>query len=63
MAAVHALVTRDFVTGQLVKRSDWPRKNAGVMVVLCIVGIVGIALIGLWIYKILQKRKAAKQQF
>ncbi|KFH46807.1 hypothetical protein ACRE_023610 [Hapsidospora chrysogenum ATCC 11550] len=63
MAAIHALVTRDFVTGQLVKRKSWPAKNVGVMVVFVIVGIVGIGLITLWVYKYVQKRKAAKQQF
>jgi hypothetical protein len=39
MAAVHALITRDFVTGQLVKRKSWPAENVGVMVVFVIVGI------------------------
>ncbi|KAL6866240.1 hypothetical protein ACO1O0_002347 [Amphichorda felina] len=63
MAAINALVTRDFVTGQLVKRKNWAAREPGVMVVFCIVGVVAIGLIILWIYKILQKRKAAKSEF
>ncbi|KAK4168854.1 hypothetical protein QBC43DRAFT_81865 [Cladorrhinum sp. PSN259] len=42
---------------QLAKRSNWPAKNAGVMVVFCIVGVVGFGLIFLFGYKKLVARR------
>ena len=39
MAAINALVTRDLITGQLVKRKNWAAREPGVMVVFCIVGV------------------------
>jgi hypothetical protein len=62
MAAINALVARD-VAGQLIKRKNWAAREPGVIVVFCIVFIVAVGLIILWIFKILQRRKAAKSEF
>lgn len=48
-------------TMQLVKRSSWPARESGVMVVLCIVGVVIIGLGGLFIYRAIAKRRAASE--
>ncbi|RSM11998.1 hypothetical protein CDV31_006551 [Fusarium ambrosium] len=61
MAAIKSLITRDEVVNQLVKREkNWAAREPGVMVVFCIVGVVAIALIGLFIHKKLAARKANK---
>lgn len=58
MAAIsNALVARDTFS-QLAKRENWASQEAGVVVVFCIVGVVGIGLIALFIYKKLSARKA-----
>lgn len=55
-----AVVTRDTLS-QLAKRSDnWASREAGVVVVFCIVFVVAVGLIGLFISKKLAARKAAK---
>lgn len=38
MAAINALVTRDLVARELVKRKNWAAQEPGVIVVFCIVG-------------------------
>lgn len=47
-------------TMELVKRSSWPARESGVMVVLCIVGIVLIGLISLFTYRIISRKKAER---
>ncbi|KAK4462019.1 hypothetical protein QBC42DRAFT_85502 [Cladorrhinum samala] len=52
----------DYSYSQLAKRSNWPAKNAGVMVVFCIVGVVGIGLIFLFVMKKMAARKERRAQ-
>jgi hypothetical protein len=60
MAAISLpIVARDSFS-HIAKRSNWPAKNAGVMVVFCIVFVVGVGLIALFIHKKLQARKERK---
>jgi hypothetical protein len=54
------LVARDSFV-QLAKRTDWPRENAGVMVVFCVVFVVAVGLLALWIYKKMLARKEKSQ--
>ncbi|KAK0386458.1 hypothetical protein NLU13_6294 [Sarocladium strictum] len=64
MAAISTLEVTNSVLSQLAKREkSWPQREVGVMVVLCIVFVVAVGLIGLWLYKLAQKRKAAKATF
>ncbi|KAG8353552.1 hypothetical protein FVEN_g8567 [Fusarium venenatum] len=60
MAAIKSLMTRDSVAHQLVKRQNWASKEAGVIVVFCIVGVVAIGLLSLFLYKKAAARKANK---
>ncbi|KAH6649887.1 hypothetical protein F5144DRAFT_597389 [Chaetomium tenue] len=61
MAAINlSLVARDSFA-QLAKRSDWPRENAGVMVVFCVVFVVAVGLIALLIYKKMLARREKRQ--
>ncbi|KAL3608215.1 hypothetical protein FPOAC2_03208 [Fusarium poae] len=60
MAAIKSLMTRDTVAHQLAKRQNWASKEAGVIVVFCIVGVVAIGLISLFLYKKAAARKANK---
>ncbi|KAF4121032.1 hypothetical protein GMORB2_2518 [Geosmithia morbida] len=62
MAAINSSLISREVASHLVKRKNWAAKEAGVIVVFCIVFIVGVFLIGLWISKCIQKRKANKPQ-
>lgn len=39
MAAIKSLMSRDEVVYQLAKRQNWAAKEAGVIVVFCIVGV------------------------
>ncbi|KAH8201930.1 hypothetical protein TruAng_003922 [Truncatella angustata] len=56
-----ALVARE-AFGAIAKREQsWPAREAGVMVVFCIVFVVAVGLIGLFIHKKLAARKASKQ--
>jgi hypothetical protein len=48
-------------TMELVKRSSWPARESGVMVVLCIAGIVIIGLLGLFIYRFIARKRAASE--
>jgi hypothetical protein len=45
---------------QLSKRKNWPAKNAGVMVVFCVVFVVAAGLSSLFIYRKILARRAAK---
>ncbi|AEO56015.1 hypothetical protein MYCTH_2314467 [Thermothelomyces thermophilus ATCC 42464] len=61
MAAInYSLVARDSFS-TLAKRSNWAGRNAGVMVVFCVVFVVGVGLIGLWIYKKVLARREKRQ--
>lgn len=62
MAAINtiALAARSEAIAHIAKRSNWAARNAGVMVVFCIVFVVAVGLIGLWLSKLLSARKAAK---
>jgi hypothetical protein len=60
MAAIKSLMTRDSVAHQLAERSNWASREAGVIVVFCIVGVVAIGLLGLFLYKKAAARKANK---
>jgi predicted permease len=55
-----AIVARDTFSS-VAKRSNWAGKEAGVVVVFCIVFVVAVGLIGLFIHKKLAARKARKQ--
>ncbi|KAH9900133.1 hypothetical protein F4778DRAFT_158105 [Xylariomycetidae sp. FL2044] len=59
MPAINSLVARDSFS-PIVRRQNWAQKEAGVVVVFCIVFVVGVGLIGLWISKCLARRKAKK---
>ncbi|KAG9250212.1 uncharacterized protein F5Z01DRAFT_678010 [Emericellopsis atlantica] len=63
MAAIDTVAVRDLVARELVKRKNWAQREPGVITVFAIVGAVALGLIALWIYKFMQKRKSAKQQF
>ncbi|OAA68509.1 hypothetical protein SPI_00704 [Niveomyces insectorum RCEF 264] len=62
MAAIDttALLSRE--AAHLAKRSNWAGREAGVVVVFCIVFVVGVGLIGLFVHKKLAARKAAKPE-
>ena len=60
MPTFNTLVARDAVLSQLAKRENWAKQEAGVVVVFCIVGVVGIGLIALFISKKLAARRASK---
>lgn len=55
-----AVVARDTVS-HIAKRENWAQQEAGVVVVFCIVFVVAVGLIGLWLSKLLAKKRAAKQ--
>lgn len=56
------LIARETFT-HLAKRSNWAGREAGVVVVFCIVFVVACGLIGLVIHKRMAARKAAKSNF
>ncbi|KKZ63925.1 hypothetical protein EMCG_01784 [[Emmonsia] crescens] len=56
-----SLITRDEgVYHQLTKRSNWAGRNAGVVLVFCIVFIIAVGLISLFAYRWNLRRKAAR---
>lgn len=55
-----AIVARDTFS-TIAKRENWAQKEAGVVVVFCIVFVVAVGLIGLWIHKTCAARRARKQ--
>ncbi|KAI1380865.1 hypothetical protein F4677DRAFT_441195 [Hypoxylon crocopeplum] len=55
----NAIVARDSFSN-IVRRENWAQQEAGVVVVFCIVFVVASGLIGLWISKLLAKRRAKK---
>ncbi|KAL1836558.1 hypothetical protein VTJ49DRAFT_4919 [Mycothermus thermophilus] len=60
MAVINlSLVPRDTVS-HLAKRSNWASENSGVVLVFCIVFVVGVGLIGLFIYKKMIARRERK---
>lgn len=54
-----ALAARDTMS-QLVKRKSWPAQEPGVMVVFCIVGVVGIALVLLFLWRCISRKRAER---
>lgn len=62
MAALTPLEARDAVQSLLVKRKNWAAREAGVMVVFCVVFVVGVGLLALCISRSLAKRRAARPQ-
>jgi hypothetical protein len=60
MAAINTIAIRDAAMHQLGKRANWASENVGPMVVFCIVGVVGIGLISLWVYKFTSARRLRK---
>lgn len=60
MAAIdkQLIAARD-VASQLIKRKNFAAREPGVIVVFCIVFIVAVGLLGLFITKWIQRRKAA----
>ncbi|OAQ72061.1 hypothetical protein VFPPC_12697 [Pochonia chlamydosporia 170] len=65
MAAINtALIAREATEAMnaFAKREkSWPARNAGVMVVFCIVFVVAVGLTGLYISKCLARRKERNQ--
>lgn len=57
-----SLIARDAqsTVHQLAKRENWARKEAGVIVVFCIVFIVAAGLIGLFLYRKMLARRARR---
>jgi hypothetical protein len=62
MAAISLpIVARDTVVEIAKRGTDWPKKNAGVMVVFCVVFVVAVGLLALIIYKKMLARKERRQ--
>ncbi|RKU45739.1 hypothetical protein DL546_008117 [Coniochaeta pulveracea] len=59
MPAVNTVVAREALS-TIAKRSNWAGREAGVVVVFCIVFIVAVGLVGLFISKRISARKANK---
>ncbi len=63
MAALTKIEARDAVYGLLVKRrKNWAAREAGVVVVFCIVFVVAAFLLWLCISRALARRRAARPQ-
>lgn len=62
MAAIKSVAHPGVVMHEISKRSNWAGRNAGVVVVFCIVFIVAVGLIALWIGKFIKRRKDAKPE-
>ncbi|OBT80808.1 hypothetical protein VF21_00015 [Pseudogymnoascus sp. 05NY08] len=61
MPTIHTLDARD-VAMQLSKRENWAKKEAGVVVVFCIVGVVALGVTWLCIHKWMLRRRANRPQ-
>jgi len=59
MAAISSLQARE-VAHQFAKRSNWAGKEAGVIVVFCVVFVIVVGLGGLFISRAISRRKAAR---
>jgi len=59
MAAIAPLQARE-VVHQFAKRSNWAGKEAGVIVVFCVVFVVAAGLLGLAVSRAISRRKAAR---
>ncbi|CAK7223451.1 hypothetical protein SCUCBS95973_005184 [Sporothrix curviconia] len=58
MAAIDtALIARE---ASVLAKRNWAGREAGVIVVFCIVFVVAVGLIALWLHKLITARKAAK---
>ena len=61
MAAIdQSLISREF--HELVKRKNWAAHEPGVILVFCIVFVVAALLIGLFLWRKFQARRAAKAE-
>ncbi|KAF3762944.1 hypothetical protein M406DRAFT_357642 [Cryphonectria parasitica EP155] len=60
MPAINALVAREAVS-TIAKRQNWAQKEAGVVVVFCIVFVVAVGIIGLFISKKITAMRQRKQ--
>lgn len=60
MPAINALVAREAVS-TIAKRQNWAQKEAGVIVVFCIVFIVAVGIIGLFVGRKISAARARKQ--
>lgn len=56
----NALVAREAIS-HITKRENWAQKEAGVVVVFCIVFVVAVGVIGLFISKKISAARAKKQ--
>ncbi|VBB75208.1 Putative protein of unknown function [Podospora comata] len=61
MAAISTSVVARDTYAALSKRQNWAAQEPGVITVFCIVGVVGIGLICLFIYKKLVARRERRQ--
>ena len=59
MGPINSLKFRD-ATHLLAKRENWAKKEAGVVVVFCIVGVVALSLIGLRSYRWIEAHREAR---
>jgi hypothetical protein len=57
-----SLVARDTFS-HIAKRENWAQKEAGVVVVFCIVFVVAVGVLSLFIHKKIAARRAAKSTF
>jgi hypothetical protein len=62
MAALIPLEARDAINHVLMKRKNWAAREAGVMVVFCVVFVVATGLLALYISRALARRRAARPQ-
>lgn len=60
MPAINTPLLARQAAGIIAKRENWAKKEAGVVVVFCIVFLVACGMIALWISKCLAARKARK---
>jgi hypothetical protein len=61
MPAIQSLEARD-VALQLAKRSNWAGREAGVVLVFCIVFIVAVGIAGVCIGRWISRRRAARAE-
>jgi len=60
MPVINTIVARESFS-HIAKRSNWAAREAGVVLVFCIVFVVAVGLISLFVHKKLAARRAAKQ--
>lgn len=60
MPAINSVVAREAYS-TIAKRENWAKKEAGVVVVFCVVFVVAVGIISLLISKKLKARKARNE--